>query len=188
MWVDENSGQHTGGKFGPDLFKGKVIEIDYDANLITLRPELPAGIGEWQKLKLIREPGSLYIEASCMVKGIAIPNRFLIHSGYAGSLLLDDRFAADNHLDSLLPVIGTKELKDSYGHIVRTKKVLLPGFRLGSEELAEVPAGFFEGSIGRQKKSVLGGDILKRFNWIIDAKREYIYLRPSHWQAAPYFG
>ena len=187
-WVDENSGQHTGGKFGPDLFAGKVIEINYDESVINVLPNLPAGIGDWQKLKLQAERGSLYIEAACEVNGITVVNRYLLHSGYAGSLLLDDRFVADNHLDTLLPVVGVKELKDSYGHIVRTKKVLLPGFKIGDKALANVPAGFFEGAIGRQKKSVLGGDILKRFNWIIDAKREYIYMRPNHLQTSPYFG
>lgn len=188
VWMDQNSGQHTDGKFGPDLFAGKAIGIDFDAKLITLYPELPAGIDAWQKLKLGSEPGSLYIEGACVINGVSIPNRYLIHSGYAGSLLLDDRFAADNHLDSLLKVIGVKELKDSYGHIVKTEKVLLPGFRIGTLQLANVPAGFFSGNIGRQKKSVLGGDILKRFNWIIDAKREYIYMRPNGLQGSPYFG
>ena len=188
VWVDENSGQHTDGKFGPDLFSGKAIEIDFDARVITVHTTLPAAIGSWQKLKLQSEPGSLYIEANCVVNGVPIPCRFLIHSGYAGSLLLDDRFAADNHLDSLLKVVGVKELKDSYGHVIKTKKVLLPGFQIGTENLTGVPAAFFEGAIGRQKKSVLGGDILKRFNWIIDAKREYIYMRPNHLQSSPWFG
>ena len=188
VWVDQNSGQHTDGKFGPDLFADKVIVIDYDTRTITLYPGLPARIDGWQKLKLEKEPGSLYIEGACVVNGVSIVNKFLIHSGYAGSLLLDDRFAAENHLDSLLKVIGVKELKDSYGHVIKTEKVLLPGFRIGGLELANVPAGFFEGNIGRQKKSILGGDILKRFNWIIDAKREYIYMRPNGLQSSAYFG
>jgi hypothetical protein len=187
VWVDQNSGQHTDGKFGPDLFRNKVIEIDYDAGVINLYSQLPAGIEDWQKMKLQAERGSLYIEASCEVNGLSIPNRFLIHSGYAGSLLLDDKFAADHHLDSLLKVAGVKELKDSYGHVVKTLKVVLPGLRIGTGTLTNVPAAFFAGTIGRQQKSVLGGDILKRFNWIIDAKREYIYMRPSGLRLAPYF-
>lgn len=188
VWVDQNSGQHTDGKFGPDLFSGKVIVIDYDAMAITVRTDLPAETSGWQKLKLQSEQGSMYIEATCEVNGVAVPNRFLIHSGYGGSLLLDDRFVADNHLDSLLKVVGVKELKDSYGHVIRTLKVLLPKFSIGDVALANVPAGFFEGKIGRQKKSVLGGDILKRYNWIIDAKREFIYMRPNHLQSSPYLG
>jgi hypothetical protein len=186
--VDQNSGQHTDGKFGPDLFKNKVIEIDYDKGVINLYSQLPAAIQDWQKLKLQADRGSLYIEANCEVDGLSVPNRFLIHSGYAGSLLLDDSFAADHHLDSLLKVVGVKELKDSYGHVVKTMKVILPGFRIGTAKLTDVPAAFFAGTIGRQQKSVLGGDILKRYNWIIDAKREYIYMRPNHLQASPYFG
>jgi len=187
VWVDRNSGQHTDGKFGPDLFSGKVIVIDYDAMAITVRTDLPAITADWQKLKLQSERGSMYIEATCEVNGVAVPNRFLLHSGYGGSLLLDDRFVAGNHLDSLLKVVGVKELKDSYGHVIRTLKVLLPKFSIGSTALANVPAAFFEGKIGRQQKSVLGGDLLKRYNWIIDAKREFIYLRPNHLQASPYF-
>ena len=34
--------------------------------------------------------------------------------------------------------------------------------------------------------SIIGGDILKRFNWIIDAKREYIYLHTNHWTNTDY--
>jgi hypothetical protein len=189
VWVDDNSGQHTGGKFGPNLFSGKAIGIDFDAGLIRVYPDgLPAGMEAWQKMKLESEGGAMYIEGICVVNGHSFARRFLLHSGYAGSLLLDDQFVADNRLDTMLPVVGVRELKDSYGHILKTKKVLLPGFRIGGEELASVPAAFFEGAIGRQKKSVLGGDILKRFDWIIDAKREYIYMRPSRLRASPYFG
>jgi hypothetical protein len=188
VWVDQNSGQHTDGKFGPDLFRNKVIGIDFDAGVIHLDTDLPPEIADWQKLKLQAERGSLYIEASCTVDGRSVTNRFLLHSGYAGTLMLDDKFAADHHLDSLLKVVGVRELKDSYGHVLKTMKVLLPGFRIGNTTLTDVPAAFFSGKIGRQQKSVLGGDMLKRFNWIIDAKREYIYLRPNQLQGSPYFG
>jgi hypothetical protein len=34
--------------------------------------------------------------------------------------------------------------------------------------------------------SILGGDVLKRFNIIIDAKREFIYLRPNNLKDTAY--
>jgi hypothetical protein len=42
-----------------------------------------------------------------------------------------------------------------------------------------VPVSFFEGALGRQKVSVMGGDFLKRFNIVIDADRAFIYLKTN---------
>jgi hypothetical protein len=102
-------------------------------------------------------------------------------------LLLDDAFVQKNELGQHIQITGAKKLQDAYGNTITTKKGLLPLFRLGNDTLANVPVGFFEGAIGRQKMSVVGGDILKRFNWILDAKREFIYLKPNRFYKTPYF-
>jgi hypothetical protein len=68
------------------------------------------------------------------------------------------------------------------------RKAILPGFLLGNLTLSNVPAGFFEGAIGRQKMSIIGGDILKRFNIIIDAPRTFVYLQPNTLQKTPFAG
>jgi predicted aspartyl protease len=59
------------------------------------------------------------------------------------------------------------------------KKGLLPKFTIGSVEFTDVPVSFFEGALGRQKVSVMGGDFLKRFNIVIDADRAFIYLKTN---------
>ena len=45
--------------------------------------------------------------------------------------------------------------------------------------LDDITVGFFSGAIGRQKMSVLGGNVLKRFNILIDSEREHIYLKSN---------
>ena len=55
----------------------------------------------------------------------------------------------------------------------------MPHFLLGETDLANVPVGFFQGKIGNQQMSVLGGDVLKRFNIILDSKREFMYLQEN---------
>ena len=45
--------------------------------------------------------------------------------------------------------------------------------------LTDVPVGFFEGKIGQQQISIIGADVIKRFNMIIDSNREYIYLEEN---------
>jgi hypothetical protein len=179
IWENVNSGQGTDGKFGIDLFENKVIEIDFDRQLIVIHTDLPAKARKYNRLPLVFENDNMFVAADCIIAGQAVKNRFLIHSGYAGALLLDDQFVKDNAVGEKLTVTGEKSLKDSFGNIVKTKKATLPALKIGQTRLTMVPVGFFEGAIGRQKMSILGGDVLKRFNIIIDAQRKFIYLQPG---------
>jgi hypothetical protein len=179
IWENVNSGQFTDGKFGIDLFKGKVIEIDFDKSEIRLYKTVPRKVKKYQKVKLIEENDELFLEAICKTVSGTYSNKFLLHSGYAGALLFDDQFAKETRINESLNVIGEKKLTDSYGNVLISKQVVLPGYIIEGVTLTDVPAGFFDGALGRQKISVLGGDILKRFNMVIDAKREFIYLRPN---------
>ncbi len=186
VWEDKNSGQDTDGKFGINLFKGKVVEIDYDKKQIVIYNSLPKKVRRYEKLPLVAEKNMLFVEGNCRIGSTVVKNKFLIHSGYFGSILLDDQFVADNKLDERLATIGEKDLKDSFGHVIKTKKAILPVLELGNEKLDSVPVGFFPGAIGRQKMSILGGDVLRRFNIVIDAERQYIYLRSSSLKKVAY--
>ncbi|PZR13146.1 MAG: hypothetical protein DI539_19570 [Flavobacterium psychrophilum] len=179
LWEDENSGQYTDGKFGIDFFEGKIIEIDFEKKVIILHSELPEKAKKFEKLKLTSGNDALFLEASADVDGIDLKNKFLIHSGYYGTVLFDDTFATENQLSQKLKIVAEKELKDSFDNILKTQKAILPSFSIGSQKLTNIPVGFFSGAIGRQKMSVLGGDVLKRFNIIIDIKAGFIYLKSN---------
>lgn len=180
VFEDVNSGQGTDGKFGPDLFAGKAIEIDYEAKIIVIRDSLPDKVRKYQKLKLVYERHNMFVEAVCKIGGKSYTNLFLIHTGYFGAVLLDDAFVEKTGAGERLKIVGEKDLKDSYGHVLKTEKAILPTLAIGGKKLHDVPTGFFHGAIGRQKMSIIGGDVLKRFNLIIDPRREYIYLKPNH--------
>ncbi|WP_317170026.1 pepsin/retropepsin-like aspartic protease family protein [Pedobacter boryungensis] len=179
IWENTNSGQQTDGKFGLELFANKVIEIDFDKKLIVLYNQLPAKIKEFDKLKLSFEDEMMFVEGGLKIDQQILHNKFLVHSGYAGTILLDDKFTVDNGIDSKLKVIDEKALKDSFGNILKTKKAIIPAFTIGKNSLKEVPVSFFTGALGRQKVSIIGGDLLKKFNIIIDAKRANIYLQAN---------
>ncbi len=179
IWENKNSGQETDGKFGLNLFKDKVIQIDFDKLQLKIRETLPKKTKKYEKLNLAFKNEMMFVDANCSVNDTVYINYFLIHSGYSGSILFDDKFVAENAFSTKLKITGTKELKDSYGNIVKTQKAILPNFKIGKINLSNVPVGFFEGAIGRQKMSIIGGDLLKRFNMIIDAKREFIYIKTN---------
>lgn len=179
IWEDINSGPNTDGKFGPNVFENQVIEIDFDRNLIIIHTTLPNKASTYERSNLEYDGNSMFIEGQSIIDGMNYGNKFLIHSGYGGSILYDDKFAKDSQIGQKLKIIDESELKDSYGNVLKTKKAVLPVFKIGSLQLEDIPVGFFEGAIGRQSMSVLGGDLLKRFNLIFDAKRENIYLKKN---------
>ncbi|MDW7694313.1 aspartyl protease family protein [Flammeovirgaceae bacterium SG7u.111] len=179
IWENENSGPATDGKFGPDLFEGNAIEINFDKSEITIHQTLPEQAKDYLKTSLIFENEFMFIEGVSSIESDSYLNRFLIHSGYGGTILFDDKFTAESKISERIEIKAEKELKDSYGNILKSKKGKLPKFSIGTVDFKNIPVGFFEGSIGRQQVSVLGGDLLKRFNIIIDPKREYIYLKPN---------
>ena len=178
VWEDKNSGHGTDGKFGLDLFRGKIVEIDFERRRIVLYERLPAEVAGFRKLAFEAHNGSMFVRADCVIDGVAYPHLFLLHSGYAGGVLLDDAFVAETGIDKKLRIVDETVLKDSFGHAIKVRKAVLPAFALGGTQLADVQAGFFAGQIGAQRMSVIGGDVLKRFNWIIDAAHGELYLRP----------
>jgi hypothetical protein len=92
---------------------------------------------------------------------------------------LDDQFSAEHVLREKLDIINESILRDSYGNVLKTSKAIIQGLSIGGWHMTDVPIGFFEGKIGNQKSSVVGCEILKRFNIIIDQKNEWIYFSPN---------
>jgi hypothetical protein len=177
IWENKYSGQETDGKFGLDLFKGKFIKLDFSKNVMVVSTAFPGNIKKYEKHKLVFENDMMFLKAGIKIRDTTLENSFLIHSGYSGSVLLDDQFVSSNKIDESVKITGEKKLQDSYGNTIKTIQAVLPEFKIGTMNLFDVEVGFFSGSLGMQKISVIGGDILKRFTIIIDSKREYIYLK-----------
>ncbi|MCB0631809.1 MAG: hypothetical protein R2824_20685 [Saprospiraceae bacterium] len=177
IWENEHSGQTTDGKVGLFMFADRIVELDYEARQLILYEELPAIDDSYTALDLTVENGLPFIDGSIVVGDQVLSNRFLIHSGYSGAILLDDEFVAEHSLTNELEITDSTILKDSYGNELKTLKAILPAFMVGYLSFDNIPVGFFDGAIGRQKMSVMGGDVLKRFNLIFDLKHAKLYLR-----------
>lgn len=179
IWENRFSGPGTDGKFGLGLLNDHIISLDFDHYYMIISEALPEDISSYEAFKVEHENGLIFIQAESILEDTIISHRFLIHSGYGSCILYDDEFAAQYSFADRLEIVNSKILKDAYGNEIVTKQAILPQLKLGSFELSNVPVGFFEGSIGRQKVSVMGGDILRRFNMVIDLKKDTIYLKPG---------
>ncbi|WP_129715818.1 hypothetical protein [Pedobacter sp. SYP-B3415] len=187
LWENTNSGQGSDGKCGIDLFTGKILEIDYDRSQLLIHKKTPEYAAQYKLIPLHVENGQLFIDADCFVMGRKIVHRFMLHSGYPGAVLFNDNFARSENLGKKLVITGEKTLRDAFGNAVKTTNATLPEIQIGGLSLFELRAGFFEGSIGRQQVSLIGGDILKRFNLIIDSETGKLYLKAGRRSNESYF-
>jgi hypothetical protein len=173
------SGPGTDGKFGPNLFSAKIVAIDFDSCTISLQDKLPEIDAAFERLDLIVKNDRMFIEGAVQIGDRQYKHKFMIHSGFGGTLLLDDEFVSTNKLAEQLPTTSVTELKDSFGNIVKTRNVFLPSMSFGNFRLDGVSVGLFDAALGKQKMSLVGGNILKRFNIVLNLKEAHIYLKPN---------
>lgn len=171
------SGPQTDGKIGYNFFENKIVEFDFEARELRVYSSLP-DLSGYERLEIEIENDSMFVVGTLTIDSEKIENRFLVHSGFGGAVLLDDEFVAANRLAERLETVAESQLKDSYGNVLKTKEVILPGFSLGSTMITDVSVSIFEGAIGNQKMSVIGGDTLKRFHLWIDLPNRALYLKP----------
>ncbi len=187
LTISENklSGKFSDGKFGPNLFKEKILELNFDKKILVLHKKMPPLENSYTPIPLVVDRGYWFIEGILSLEDTVIcPRNFLIHSGYSGAILLDDQVAEQQHLTEKLEIISQSELRDSYGNVLITKQVMLPMLYFGPSAFEGIPVSFFAGAIDHQKMSVVGGKIIKRFNWIFDLNRSVIYMKPSSYNSA----
>lgn len=183
---NELTGHEADGKIGTGIFKGRIFKIDYDNHRFLVYETMPDLKG-YQTVTLVYRNGQLFIQAENVIDGKTITGDFLLQSGYSGGIIYSNAFADGKDLDQKLKITGEKTLRNSAGKSIVTKNGILPLLNIGGFTLKNVSAGFFTGDLKTQKASYLGADVLKRFNWIFDAERKTVYIRPSKYFTEAYF-
>jgi len=182
IWLNMLSGKKTDGKFGPNLFAGRLIEIDFDNEIIVLHglDENSFDLNKYQTFDLsTNESNSLFIEGEILVNDVSYTSKFMVHSGYGGTIILDDAFCRKYEALKATKVIEEKELKDSFGNIIKTKRALAKEFQVCNTAFSNVPYSYFDSELAIQETSVLGGEIIKRFNMLIDVENLKLHVQPN---------
>lgn len=183
---DLASGPGTDGKFGPSLFAGRVVAIDFDARELAIHDALPALDSRYDRLDLVVRHGAPFVTGEVVFGERACPVELMLHTGYSGTLLLDEAFVAANAHGAPLETIRERALQDSYGNTIKTRTVRLPRLRLGPLSFANVPVEVFPGRLGSERVSVVGSGLLKRCNLVLDLARAQVHLARNRESAAPF--
>lgn len=182
----QNSGQGTDGRFGWDLFKNKIISIDYDKNLFIIHHKSPV-LTNYTKSKLEKVETLFCLDGIIEHNNKSYTSRFLFDTGYQRALLLDSVILKEQSFPKDLDVIKTNQLRNGAGDIFITKVIEIPLLTIGGQPAPKLPTQVLnrENPAGF-KAHILGNELLKRFNTVLDFRNNNIYLKKNTLFELPY--
>ncbi|UMQ42676.1 hypothetical protein MKS83_03055 [Chryseobacterium sp. Y16C] len=178
----ETTGHGCEGMFGWDAFDGKVVEIDYDKNMIIVHSTRPKISRDYEKFEMELMKEHFCINAEMEVNNKKFKSRFLFDSGFQKTLMLDNALIKKSgYPKAELPVIAKTVMYNSNKDEIPVETVLNEKLIFGKYVLKNVPAQINSYSQPAGFSThFLGGEVLKRFNTIIDFQENVVYLKPNH--------
>jgi hypothetical protein len=165
--VADNMTRREDVLIGNRLFQDKVLEIDYDRMLLGVHetsPALPAG---WTKQEIVLDGGVVpFIRGSVTVAGRARSGWFMLDTGAYTSILNGPEFTPTSKM--------TGELRRLIGGDARSPTLAIRGHAVADPNFS---VRLFDGDL--TSLGLLGNDVLKRFNLILDNRRGVAYVRPN---------
>lgn len=175
------------GHFGWNLFKDKVVELDYENNWMIVHSSLPANLENHTKLKIKYTHTLFCIKGNVQVGEKGYSNRFLFDTGFQRAVILDKHLRQKSNFPDDLPVIKESKLRNGAGTEFVNRVVLVDELCLGTSCASQVPVQLLSTpNPARFKTHILGNELLKRFNTILDFQKGYAYLKSNSLLDLPY--
>lgn len=173
------------GRFGWDLFKGKVVELDFDKKLMIVHAVLPNEVAsdhKFTKLKIEFFKDLFLIESEIKQSGIVNKDLFLFDTGYQRTAMLSsDLLKAGKFPVEKMEVIKKVMMHGAQGNEIPVITSKLKTLKIGKYSLKNVPVQIT--TINKPLKDkdihILGNEVLKRFNVFLDFKDNFVYLKPN---------
>ena len=183
----ELSGQGTDGRFGWDLFDGKVIEIDYDRNLFIVHTKAPKISKSYSKLAIDYTNTLFCIRGELQIKDKKYMNRFLFDNGYQRTIMLDKDLVAEQNYPKDLKIIKKVIMRNGQGKEIPVLTVNNDQLNFGQHALRNIPVQLLASdNPAHFKTHIVGNEVLKRFNTFLDFQNNFVYLKPNSLFNLPY--
>lgn len=182
----ELSGHGTDGRFGWDLFKGKIVELNYDKGLMIIHSVLPENTVKDQKfakLKMEFFKDLFLVKSEIVQNGIINEDLFLFDTGYQRTAMLDNDLLKDGKFPTeKMKVLKKVIMKGAQGNEIPVITSNLKQLKIGRYKLKKIPVQLLTTNKPLRDKNIhiLGNEVLKRFNMFLDFQNNLVYLKPSH--------
>lgn len=181
----ELSGHGTDGRFGWDLFKDQIVEINYDENILVVHSEIPIYIlnnNTFTKLNINYFDNVFSVESTIIQNGVESKDLFLFDTGYQRTAMLDNDLMKEAKFPfDKMEVIKKVIMKGAQGNEIHVITSNLESLKIGNYELKNVPVQqlTFHKPLKGVNIHILGNEVLKRFNTFLDFHNNIVYLKPN---------
>lgn len=149
---------------GNSLFLDKIVEIDYDKKIMIIHDSLPAHGPGYSRHDIILDGVVPFLQGSVSIGSKKRTGWFMFDTGAYTSILSTDDVSVTHKM--------YMELRKMLGLSISSPQITIgehafSGFNYTAQKIND-------GHLG-----LLGNDLLKRFNVILDNRSGYIYLKPN---------
>lgn len=175
------------GIVGYHVFEGKIVEIDFDHKWLLVHDSLPAYSNTFSKLPMSFRNNLPFLPISLLVGGSEKKILTEYDSGSAWALFINDEYATDHLLYELMHKLENRSSFGMGSAVVESQLVLLPGLSVSGHFLECVPIDLEKPSgVKTLDWAIMGMDLIRRFNVILDYKDFNFYLEPNSLINSPY--
>jgi hypothetical protein len=156
---------------GNYLFQNKVVEINYDKKIVIIHDTLPALASGYTKHEMFLSGGAIpFLQGSVSIGSSENNGWFMFDTGaYTTKLSTNQASAADKSFIELMKMGGIKS----------KAAAMSPKLFIGNHEFSGFNYTVEKSGSDETRLGLLGNDLLKRFNAIIDNRNGHIYLHPN---------
>ena len=178
-------GEKIDGIVGFSLLSRYIFNINYDSSKISIftngRIKYPRG--GWLYEPILR---TLPVQTARIRDAVTTNSRFLFDIGAGLCLMLNKDFLEDSNFLDKKRVLYAKEA-EGVGGKVDMHMTVIKEMRMGPYRFKNIPVFVFDDTYNITSypylSGIIGNDILRRFNLILNyAKREFYFMPNSHYQ------
>jgi hypothetical protein len=175
--VADNMTHREDGLLGNSLFRDKVLEIDYGRQVLVIHDARPSLSGDWHREDIFLDGGTVpFVRGSMAVGGATRQGWFMLDTGAYTSILNSPDFVRAHKFRGEARRLLWPSSPDPNGPVIG-----LAGRMLSGTNYSVNPYDGSSWFLG-----LLGNDILKRFDLILDNQRGAAFFRPNAHLDAPY--
>jgi hypothetical protein len=179
------------GIIGADFFKDYLINIDYDKKKIVLFRDSETALhkikNKFKSLAVKIIDDRPYIAVNAVINRSEVILNLLVDTGLGDGLWLFENDSIRCEESFFVDVLGRGLSGEIYGKKSRVNKLFLNDFMFNGA-LVSYPDSISKSNLSliKQRNGSLGGEIMKRFDWFFDYKKQRFYIKKNSFFNRPF--